>query len=147
MFKLRRMCENRKKIKIYSTRLILTRIRFRASDSVAKTRCFGRTNRERLLVRNRMRRRCSGHLFVCSRDRQFLFYSEISSQRRLLLCRAPRRVHVARPWTHHPSIRWLSLVWPRRDVPRRFTWYFFQPSMRDQHDDLMLLLLLLRVLV
>ena len=28
------------------------------------------------------------------------------------------------------SLRWLTLVSPRKDVPRRFTWYFFQPSIR-----------------
>ena len=26
-----------------------------------------------------------------------------------------------------------TVVWPRRDVPRRFTWHFFQQSMRAQH--------------
>ena len=56
-----------------------------------------------------------------------------SSQRRLLLCPAPRRVHFLRPWTLDPSLRRLTLVWPRRDVPRRFTWYSFQ-SIRAQHD-------------
>ena len=42
------------------------------------------------------------------------------------------------PELKHPSLRSLTLVWPRRDVPRRFTWYFFQPSIRAQHDELLL---------
>ena len=43
----------------------------------------------------------------------------------------------------HSSLRWLTLVWPRRDVPRCSAWYFFQPSIRAHHDDDLLLLLLL----
>ena len=27
-----------------------------------------------------------------------------------------------------------TLVWPRRDVPRRFTWYFFQQCIRAKHE-------------
>ena len=40
------------------------------------------------------------------------------------------------PGIKHPSLRWLTLVWPPRDVQKRFTWYFFRPSVRAQHDDL-----------
>ena len=86
-------------------RLILMRIRFRASafGQVAKTNHL-RANRNRLLVRNRMRRWCSGHLFVCSCYSAVTFWeSEKPSQRRLLLCvwrrENTRRVHFARPWT------------------------------------------------
>ena len=28
------------------------------------------------------------------------------------------------PGTKDLSLRWLTLVWPRRDVPRRFAWFF-----------------------
>ena len=73
-------------------RLIPMRLRFRASDlgQVAKINLV-RANRNRLLVRNRMRW-CSGHLFVCSCDSAVTFLdSENSNQRRLLLCLAPRR--------------------------------------------------------
>ena len=42
------------------------------------------------------------------------------------------------PELEHPSLYAQTLVWPRRDVPRRFTWYFFQPSTRAQHHELLL---------
>ena len=53
-----------------------------------------------------------------------------------------RRVHFALPWTQ-ASKPALTLVWPRRGVPRRFTCFFFQPSLQAQHDDLLLLLCVL----
>ena len=69
-------------------------IRFRASDfgQEAKTNIV-RARRNRLLVRNRMRRWCSGHLFACSYDPAVKYLdSGNSSQRRLqLLCLAPHR--------------------------------------------------------
>ena len=78
-------------------------------------------------------------LFDCSCDSAVrLLDIEKSSQRRLLLYLAPRRVHLARPWTQ-ASKPALTLVWPRRDVPRRFMWYIFQSSIRAHHDDLQLL--------
>ena len=75
------------------------------------------------------------YLFVCSCDSAVGFLdSENSSQRRLLLRLAPRRVHFPRPWTQasKPALADSSLAA-----------YFFQPSIRAQHDDLLLLLLLL----
>ena len=49
-------------------------------------------------------------------------------------CYVPRRVECTSlgPGLKHPILR-STLVWPRRDVPRRFTWYFFQRSIRTQH--------------
>ena len=64
---------------------------------------------------------------------QFCF-RKVSGQRRLPLCPAPRRVYFARPGLKHPSLHSLTLVWQRRDVPRRFTWHFLQASVRAQHD-------------
>ena len=69
---------------------------------------------------------------------------ENSSQRRLLLlCQALRRVCFARPGLKRPSLRRLTIVWPRRDVRRRFTWNCFQRSIRAHHNDLHTLVLLL----
>ena len=52
----------------------------------------------------RNRRWYSGHLFICSCDSAVRFLDiKKSSQRRLLLCLAPRRVHFARPWTQAPK--------------------------------------------
>ena len=54
--------------------------------------------------------------------------AEKASQRRLLLCLRRderRRVQFVVPGHKHPSMLWLSLVWPRRDVPTRFTWQAF----------------------
>ena len=76
-------------------RLILMRIRFRASifGQVAKITIM-RANRNRLLVQ----RWCPCHLFFCSCDSAASFF-ENASQRRPLLCPAPRRVHFAWRWT------------------------------------------------
>ena len=46
------------------------------------------------------------------------------------------------PGLKHPNLRSLTLVWPRRDVPRHFTWYFFQQMTRAQHDELLFLCVL-----
>ena len=86
----------------------IMRIRFRASD-------FGlvaKINLTKMLVQNRnrllVRRWCSGHslFFSCDQGVRFLD-SENSSQRRLLLRPAPRRVHFARPWIQasKPTLR------------------------------------------
>ena len=111
--------ERKKKGRLTPTiRLILMRIRFRASDfgQVAKTNIV-RANRNRLLLRNRVRTWCSVHVFVRSCDPAVRFLdSEISSQRRLLLCLAPRRVHFARSWTQasRPALTDSSLAAKRR---------------------------------
>ena len=79
---------------VIAFRLILTRIRFLASDfgQVANYKLSCAQNRRRPLVRNQMRRWRSGHMFVCSCDSAVRFLgSESSSQCRLLLCLTPRR--------------------------------------------------------
>ena len=103
----------------FPARLILMRIRFRASDfgQVAKTNVV-RANRNRLLVQNWMRRWCPGQLFVCSCDSAVRFLdSEKSCESRLLLCLPPRRVHFARPWTSasNPALTYSSPVAKRCD--------------------------------
>ena len=62
---------------------------------------------------------------------------ENSSERRLLLCLAPRRVHFARPWTQasKPALTDSSLATKTR-VEALYLGYFFQPSIRAHHDDL-----------
>ena len=52
-----------------------------------------------LLVRNWMRKWCTGHLFVRVVQQLFFWTQENFTQSGLLLCLAPRRVHFARPWT------------------------------------------------
>ena len=101
--------------------LILTRIRVRASDlgRVANTNLGSK--RTSLNVRNRMRRRYSGHLFFflsCDSAVSFLDI-EKPSQRRLLLCLAPCRVHFARPWTQasKPALTDSSLAWTQASKP------------------------------
>ena len=88
---------------LFVVRLILMRIRFRASDfrQVAKINLI-RANRNRLLVRNRMRRWCSGHLFA--RVIQQLGVGTQKIQANVDYCHVwrrekTRRVHFARPWT------------------------------------------------
>ena len=77
-------------------------------------------NRNRLLVR----RWCSGHAFFCACESAVRFLdSENSNQRRLLLRPAPSRVHFPRPWTRAPKP--MLRLYLLRDLPRRFTWYFF----------------------
>ena len=78
-------------------RLILMRIRFRASDfgQISKTNLV-LANRNSRLVRNRMRRWYSRHLFFCSCDSATVYCCRSvdpknPSQRRLLLYLAPRR--------------------------------------------------------
>ena len=76
-------------------RLILMQIRFKASDfgQIANINIV-RENRNGLLVRNRMRRWCSGHLPICScRSAVKPLDAENSSQRRLLLCLRPEETH------------------------------------------------------
>lgn len=46
------------------------------------------------------------------------------------------------PGRNTPNFSCLIVVWRRRDLPTCFTWCFFQPSIRVQHDDLLLLRLL-----
>ena len=61
---------------------------------------------------------------------------ENSSQRRLLLCLAPRRVHFARPWTQasKPALTDSNLAAKRRAEALHLV--FFQPSNQAHHDDL-----------
>ena len=87
---------------------------------------------------NRMRRWYSGHLLVCSCDVAVSFLDiENSGQRRPLLYVWRIQRNSLGPRLKHPSLRRRTLVWPRRDVPRRLTKIFFQPSFRAQHDDLL----------
>ena len=105
------------------------RIRFRASD-------FGLVAKINIIRAKSKQASCAemvlGSSFFCSCDSSAVRFldSENSSQHRLLLRPAPRRVHFARPCTRastgldHPSLYAQTLIWPRRDVPRRFTWCF-----------------------
>ena len=61
IFEIRPNSEARNRIRI----IISLKIRFRASDFRSQKANLVRANRNRLLVRNRMRRWCSGHLFRC----------------------------------------------------------------------------------
>ena len=68
---------------------------------------------------------------------QFRFLDiENSSQRRLLPCLAPRRVHFARPWTQasRPALTDSSPAAKRRAEAIYFV--FSSPSVRAHHDDL-----------
>ena len=88
----------RKSVGNVCVRLILTRIRFRASD-------FGQVARINIIRAKSKQAFCAemmlgSFVFFCSCDSAVRFLdSEKSSQRRLLLCLAPRRVHFAPPWT------------------------------------------------
>ena len=89
----------------FPARLILMRIRFRASyfGQVAKTNVV-RANRNRLLVRNRMRRWCSDDLFVCSCDSAVRFLDSIPSN--VDYCQVWRRAECTSlgPRLTHPSL-------------------------------------------
>ena len=108
------------------------RIRFRASD-------FGRVAKKKVVMknelhaRNRMRTWYLGHLLVRSCESAVRFLDmEKSSQRRVPLCLALRRVHVARPWTHasKPALTDSSLAAKRRAEALHV--FFF---IRAHHDD------------
>ena len=78
-------------------RLIIMRIRFRASD-------FGLVAKINIIHAKSKQASCAemvlGSFVFCSCGSAVTFLdSENSSQRRLLLCSAPRGVHFARPWT------------------------------------------------
>ena len=115
-------------------RLILMRIQFRAQDfgQIAKSNLV-RENRKRLLVRNRMRRWCSGHLCICScRSAVRSLDAENSRQCRLQLClrrEETRRVHFARPRTQasEPAVTASSLAEKGRADALRVT-FFQQPN-------------------
>ena len=87
--------------------LILTRVRYRGSNFSQTSKInFVRANRNRLLVVwNRTRRWCSGHLFVCSWDSAVTSSdSENTSERWPLLPSASNRradgtIVYTRPWT------------------------------------------------
>ena len=73
--------------------------------------------------------------------RKFKPTSTTAMSRRLLLCLAPRRLHFARPWTQasKPALTdSLLIVWQQRDVPRRFTGYFFDQASKPSTIDLLL---------
>ena len=110
---------------IISLGLISMRIRFRASD-------FG------LVAKINIIRAKSKHAFLCGDGTRVIrFFAPVIQQLGSWVGKfkptsttaspAPRRVHFARPWTLDSSIQAYAqtLVWPRGDVPRRFTWYFF----------------------
>ena len=84
-----------------------------------------------LHVRNRMRRWYSGHLLVCSCDSAVRFLDiEKSSQRRLPVCLAPRRVHFARPWTQasKPALIDSSLAAKKRAEALHVVYFFIFSS-------------------
>ena len=108
---------NKKSLMTNGLRLIHIRIGFRASDfgdtDFSSEIKLVRVNRNRLLVRNRIRRSCSGHVIVCSCDPVVSYVGPRNSrQRRLVLCLAPRR-DAPTALRSAPDLRW-----PRRDVPR-----------------------------
>ena len=78
-------------------------------------------NRNRLLVR----RWCSSHLFFCWCDSEFSFWTQKIQANAEYYVRRRAECTSLDPGLKHPSLRSLTLVWPRRDVPRRFTWCFF----------------------
>ena len=55
-------------------------------------------------------------------------------------CYVRRRAECASlgPGLEHPSLRSLTLVWPRRDVPRRFTWCFLSTKHSSPSRELLL---------
>ena len=73
---------------------------------------------------------------------------ENSSERRLLLCLAPRRVHFARPWTQasKPALTDSSLAAKRRVEALHLVFFFKQASEPTTMTYMLLLLLLLCVL-
>ena len=97
------------------------RIRFQASDlgQVTKTKLISFVqNRNRLLLR----RWCSGHLFFCSCDSAGRCWTMfLKNQVNVDYCYVPRRVEcpILGPRFKHASLRSLTLIWPRRDVPRQ----------------------------
>ena len=70
-----------------------------------------------LLVRNRMRRWCSGHLFVCSCDSAVSFFL-LPGKFKQTSTAAKRRVQFARPWTQasKPALTVYSLAAKIRTV-------------------------------
>ena len=101
-----------------------------------------RANRNRLLVRNRMRTWCSGHVFVYSCDSALTSLdSENSRQRRLLPCQAPRRdAPSALRSAPDPSIRaCVDGLQSGGEETCRDASQFFQPRIRALHDDRLLL--------
>ena len=89
-------------------------------------------NRNRLLVR----RWCSGQSIFCSRDSAVRFWDsrkfKPTSATAAMSCAAPSANRSALDSSIQACAQ--TLLWPRRDVPRRFTWYFFnnafEPSKR-----------------
>ena len=64
--------------------------------------------------------------FVCSSDSAVRFRNQ-KIQADVDYCCVWRRAECTSlgPGLEHPSLYAQTLVWPRRDVPTRFTWYFF----------------------
>ena len=118
-------------------RLVLTRIRSRTSDFVQVATnfrfCSGRNELQILfrsqqmnIIRAKSKQAFCAEMVLgsfvfrsCDSAVRFLD-SENSSQRRLLLCPAPRRVHFARPWTqaYNPTLTDSSLAAKRRAEAR-----------------------------
>ena len=122
-----------------SLRLIVVRTRFRASDvgqvaeiNVVRAKSKQASRAEMVL----------GSLFFRSCDSAVRFWdSESWSQRRLVLCPVPRRVHFARPWTQvsKPTLTDSSLAAKRRADALHVV--FVQQIIRAQHDELLLCVL------
>ena len=118
--------------RIVIRKLTLMRIRFRASDfgQVAKINII-RAKSKQVFVR----RWCSSHFFFCSCDSESAVTVGLWTQKiqaNVDYSYVPRRAECSSlgPGLKHPSLRSLTfpVVWPRRDVPRRFTWYCFQQA-------------------
>ena len=74
----------------------------------------------------------AARVIFCSRVIQQLGFWTQKLQANVDYCYVWRRAECTSlvPGLKHPSLRWLTLFWPRRDVPRHFAWYIFQPSIR-----------------
>ena len=81
-------------------------------------------------------RQYSGHSFYCSCDSAVAIFGTQELQANMDYCYVRRRAECTSlgPGLNHLQAYAQTLVWLRRDVPRRFTWLFFSThSIRAQH--------------
>ena len=105
-------------------RLILTRIRFRASGlgQVAKINPIRAKSKQASCAEMVL-----GSLVFSRVILQQVGFWTQKIQANVDHCYVQHRAECTSlgPGLKHPSLRSLTLVWPRRDVPRRFILYFF----------------------
>ena len=88
-------------------------------------------NRNRLLAR----RCCSGHSIFCSCDSAVRFLDSRNFKQTSTTATSGAAPSALRSALDLNSEAYAQiLVWPRRDVPTRFTWRFFQQNIRAQHE-------------